>query len=88
MGETPSEISIPIAEAVSDALEAPIEELPPLSGAIDLDGLNALMSNSRCDTIVVTFSYAGLRVLVHSADTIYVRPFDGEDTLTPAYFDV
>lgn len=80
---------MPIAEAVSDALETPIEELPLLSDAIDPDGLDTLMSNSRCDDITVTFSYAGLRVLVHSEDTVYVRPFhsDDNDQLNPAYFD-
>jgi hypothetical protein len=30
---------VTIAEAVSDALNTPIEELPPLSQSIDLEGL-------------------------------------------------
>lgn len=80
---------MPIAEAVSDALETPIEELPPLSSAIDLDGLDALITNSQPHDVTVTFSYAGLRVLVHSSNTVYVRPLHHGDTdpLETAFFD-
>lgn len=67
---------MPIARAVSDALETPIEELPPLSTAIDLDGLDAVITNSRSSDVTVTFSYAGLRVLIHSSNTVYVSPLD------------
>ena len=79
MGEAPREISMPIAEAVSDALETPIEELPPLSRAIDLDALDAVMTHKRSDDVTVTFSYAGLRVLIHSTNTVYVRPLHRGD---------
>lgn len=65
---------MPIAEAASDALETPMEELPPLSTAIDLDGLDAVITNSQSNDVTVIFSYAGLRVLVHSSNTVYVRP--------------
>lgn len=62
-----------VSEAVSDALETPIDELPPLSESIDLDGLDAVVSHSAAD-VAVTFSYAGLRVFVHSDGFVYVGP--------------
>jgi len=79
MGETPREIAMPIAEAVSDALGTRIEELPPLSHAIDLDGLDAVITNDQSDDVTVTFSYAGHRVLIHSSNTVYVRPLHRAD---------
>jgi hypothetical protein len=74
MERPPRKVWMPIAEAASDALETPMEELPPLSTAIDLDGLDAVITNSQSNDVTVTFSYAGLRVLVHSSNTVYVRP--------------
>lgn len=63
-----------VTEAVSDALEVPIEELPPLSESISLDGLDAIVSSGNDTDVAVTFSYAGLRVFVHSREFVYVRP--------------
>lgn len=69
-----------VSQAVSDALETPIEDLPPLSESIDLDGLDAVVSRTDVADVTVTFSYAGLRVFVHSEGIVYVRTAaeDGE----------
>lgn len=69
-----------LAEAVSDALEAPIEELPPLSESINLDGLAAVVRQGDAADVTVIFSYAGLRVFVHSGGVVYARPTDGDGT--------
>lgn len=63
-----------ITEAVSDALETPVKELPPLSESISLDGLDAILSHTDPADVSVSFSYAGLRVFVHSEGVVYVRP--------------
>lgn len=63
-----------VTEAVSDALDVPIEELPPLSESINVDGLDAVVSPGSATDITVTFSYASLRVFVHSQEFVYVRP--------------
>lgn len=73
MGQENDRTVVLVTEAVSDALEVPMEELPPLSEAISLDGLDAVVSHSDTD-VTVTFSYAGLLVFVHSAGLVYVRP--------------
>ena len=70
---------MPISEAASDALETPVKELPPLSNAIDLDALDAIITNNRSHDVTVTFSYAGLRVLVYSNNTVYLRPLHDGD---------
>ena len=69
-----------IAESVSDALNTPIEELPPLSQSIDLEGLAAIVAEDRSHDVTVMFSYAAHRVLVHSDNTVYVRPIQNDDT--------
>jgi hypothetical protein len=75
MGESPAEeMALPILEAVADAIGTPITALPPLSGAIDLDGLDAIVTDADAHDVTVTFRYAGHRVLVHSSETVYVRP--------------
>lgn len=74
MEESRTEICMPIAEAAADALQKPVEELPPLSGAVDVDGLDALVSRNPDNEVTVTFSYAGLYVHVHSDDVVYVHP--------------
>lgn len=68
---------MPVVEALSDALETPVEELPPLSEEISLDGLQAVMNHSGSEDVTVTFPYAGLRVFVHSRGIVYVRPLAG-----------
>lgn len=65
---------MPIIEAVSEVLETPVETVPPLSDAIDVDGLEELITHDPAHDVTVTFAYAGLRVLVHSDGTVYVRP--------------
>lgn len=74
MTQSPDEITTPISEAVSAVLETPVERLPPLSDAIDVDGLEALVTDDSAHDVTVTFAYAGLRVLVHANRTVYVRP--------------
>ncbi|MDV7348427.1 HalOD1 output domain-containing protein [Halorubrum distributum] len=69
-----------IAETVSDALNTPVEELPPLSHSIDLDGLEAIVTENRSHNVTVTFPYAGHRVLVHSDSTVYVSPIQNDRT--------
>ena len=80
---------VSITEAVSDALNTPMEQLPPLSQSIDLDGLVEIVTENRSHDVTVTFSYAGHRVLVHSDGTVYVRPIqnDNTDRLNTVYFD-
>lgn len=77
MGQPSEEIPVMISDAVADSLEAPMEELPPLSDSIDLDALETLLhstANEPPSGIAVSFQYAGLRVHVCSGYTVYVRP--------------
>lgn len=74
MGQSPDEVSITVAELAADALETPIEELPPLTNSIDPDALNQIAHNDSLDDITVAFSYAGLHVSVHADKTVYVEP--------------
>jgi hypothetical protein len=74
MAPTTNEITMPITEAVSAVVERPVETLPPLSDTINVDGLETLMTDDPAHDVTVTFAYAGLRVLVHSDRTVYVRP--------------
>lgn len=71
---------MPITEAASEVLETPAETLPPLSDTIDVDGLEALITDNPTHDVTVTFAYAGLRVLVHSDRTVYVRPVKHSQT--------
>lgn len=80
MRKSPEEPLLTIAESVSDALNTPIEELPPLSQSIDLEGLAAIVTGDRSHDVTVTFSYAAHRVLVHSDNTVYVRPIENDNT--------
>lgn len=71
------EITVTVSEAVADALATPIEELPPLSNAIDLDALGAIVSsktNARPPDVTVRFEYLGLEVFVHSGGMVYAQP--------------
>lgn len=74
MGKPQAEICMPITEAAADVLQTPIEELPPLSSSVDIDGLDAIVSNNPDHEVMIAFSYAGLRVHVHSDDFVYVHP--------------
>lgn len=76
---------MPMVEALSDALETPVEELPPLSEAVSLDGLKAVVNHSASEDVTVSFPYAGLRVFVHSGGVVYVRPLAGQGTPERSY---
>lgn len=85
MGKVQKEVSVLITETVSEALGEPMEALPPLSNAIDLDGLDAIVTDDPSHDVTITFSYADMRVLIHSGSTIYVRPIrDGRENLPDA----
>lgn len=79
MRESSEEPLLTIAESVSDALDTPIEELPPLSQSVDLEGLAAIITEDCSHDVTVTFSYAAHRVLVHSDNTVYVRPIQNDN---------
>ena len=79
-GSSEEEPLLSIAEAVSDALNTPVEELPPLSQSIDLEGLEAIMAGDRSHDVTVTFLYAGHRVLVHSNNIVYVSPIQNDNS--------
>lgn len=86
MAESPEEITVTVAETASDALGTPIEELPPLSEAIDLEGLEAVVARpteGRSSCVTVSFSYAGLRVLVRSGHTVFVQPISDRNEEAP-----
>lgn len=76
MAQTRDETLIAVVEAVSNRLGTPVEDLPPLSESISLDGLEAVTGSGDYDDVTVEFSYAGLRVFVHSGEFVYVRPTD------------
>lgn len=78
MTQPPAEVTFPIAEAVSDALELPVENLPPLSDAVDLEAVDALGTADQSEGVTITFRYANLRVLVRSGRTVYVRPIQDD----------
>ncbi|WP_164471105.1 HalOD1 output domain-containing protein [Halorubrum sp. CSM-61] len=80
MSESSEELLLSIAETVSDALSTPIEELPPLSQSVDLEGLEAIVTDDRARDVTVTFPYAGHRVIVHSDSLVYVRPIQNDTT--------
>lgn len=78
MNEAQTEASVLVSETVADSLGKPMERLPPLGEAIDLDALNSIVTADSSHDVTVTFSYAGMRVLVHSGCTVYVRPIRGD----------
>ena len=80
MKKSSEEPLVTITEAVSDALNTPMEELPPLSQSIDLDGLVEIVTENRSHDVTVTFPYASHRVLVHSDNTVYVCPIRDDNT--------
>jgi len=61
-----------VLEAVSLSSGVPLLELPPLSEAVDPDGLNALCRNQGTGARV-EFDYAGQTVVVREDETIAVR---------------
>lgn len=86
MGQPASQISVTVAEMVSEAREPSLEEIPPLAEVVDPDALDALVPATADDPppdVTVTFSYAGLRVVVRSGEMVYIRPRggDGDDSV-------
>ena len=70
-----------VTEVVSDALEKPVDDLPPLSRVLDPDALNRLVSSNtstRSPEVTVIFEYASLKVVIHSQEVVYARPIDDE----------
>lgn len=78
MGMSPDDVLTTVTELVSDATGRPIEDLPPLTTALDPGAFTELVTNSH--DVAVTFTYAGQRVFVHSETAVYVQPiYDEED---------
>lgn len=81
-----------VAETAADALETPVTELPPLSDAVDPDALAALASSPATDSpggVTITFTYAGLDVVVYGGPTVTVQacPQNLESPATWTYAD-
>lgn len=73
---TTDEMTNVVAETTADALEMPVTEIPPLSDVMDFDALATLASATPTgspDGVTVTFSYAGLDVLVYGGATVVVQ---------------
>jgi len=64
MGYSSGETTLAITEAISDALEAPMEELPPLAQSVDVDALERLVTHEHPAGVRVGFTYAGMWVVV------------------------
>ena len=68
-----------VTEVVSDALEKPVDDLPPLSRAIDPDALDRLVSSNtstQSPEVIVVFEYASMEVIIHSQEVVCARPID------------
>lgn len=72
------ELTIRVIEAVGEALETPMEDLPPLSNSINIGAVADLVTDDPSHDVTITFAYAGMRVLIHSNTTIYVSPIRDE----------
>lgn len=81
MEHVPDETTLTVVKTVSDVLGVSDDELPPLSNSIDLDALDAAVSNDPVANVVVKFTYAGLRVTVSSRQTATARPIDSRTAL-------
>ena len=77
MSQAPGEVTVSVVETASDVLETEIEDIPPLSESVPIDALNSVVADPSQD-VTVTFSYAGLWVLVRSDGTVYARPVPDE----------
>jgi hypothetical protein len=83
MERNSDEVTVVVSELAADALGIPLEELPPLSDAIDIDALESIVSPpsaTRPSDVTVTFSYSGLDVFVCSGNVVYVRPNPNGET--------
>jgi len=68
-----------VTETVSEAVETPVTELPPLSRVIDPDALNRLVSHAESSEppeLTIAFEYTGLTVVVHASGMVYTTPID------------
>ncbi|SFR49447.1 MULTISPECIES: HalOD1 output domain-containing protein [Halorubrum] len=74
MSSAHEEICVTVSETVSEARDEPVDALPPLSDAIDTDGLDAIVTGDSSHDVTVAFSYAGMAVFVYADSTVYVRP--------------
>jgi hypothetical protein len=73
MGQPPTETGCSVVERVADTLGTSIEELPTLSNTVDPDALDAVVTADPSSDVSVSFTYAGVRVLVYSRETVYVQ---------------
>lgn len=80
------EIAVPVSESIIDSLDTAAEELPPLAEAIDLEALDSIIPSEPTPEVTVTFTYEGLRVVVHSGRAICVMT-DLPDGVDPRYAD-
>ena len=76
MQQVTDETTLTVVKTVSDVLGVAHDELPPLSNSIDLDALDAAVTDDPAANVVVKFTYAGLRVTVSSRETASARPID------------
>lgn len=74
MSNAHEEICVTVSETVSEARGEPVDALPPLSDAIDTDGLDAMVTGDPSHDVAIAFSYAGMAVFVYADSTVYVRP--------------
>ena len=68
-----------VTEVVSEALEKPVDDLPPLSRVIDPDALDRVVSSNtstQSPMVTVVFEYASMEVIIHSQEVVYARPID------------
>jgi len=68
-----------VTQVVSNALERPVEDLPPLSRVVDPDALDRLVSSTtgaRSPEVTVIFEYASQKVIIHSQEVVYARPIN------------
>ena len=89
MHHPPPGLTIRVIEAVSEASETPIEDLPPLSNSINIGAAADIVTDEPSHDVTITFAYAGMRVLIHSNTMVYVSPIRDErsPSVDTTYFD-
>jgi len=73
MTEPLDDTTLAVAETVSDALETPVDDLPPLAESIDIDALDEVVPSDSSQYVTVSFMYAGMQVFVHSGNVVVVQ---------------
>lgn len=73
---------VAITEVVADAVDTPMEDLPPLRESIDPEALMTLLVDDTSTDVTVTFTYAGRDVLVSNEGIVYVWPPGGSVAAT------